>query len=86
MNESHAKPTLPLKSVAGALLFTVLLGPVGLLYSSTRGGVIMIVLGFIVACAKFPIPIVMAWLACCIWSVAATNKYNAKIMQKVWNN
>lgn len=86
MIESQAKPTLPLKSVAGALLFTVLLGPVGLLYSSTRGGAIMIVIGFIVACAKFPIPILMVWLACCIWGVAAANQYNSKIMLKVSNN
>ena len=33
------KPSLPLKSVATALLFSVLLGPVGLLYSSVIGGV-----------------------------------------------
>ena len=28
---------LPFKSVGGALLFTVLLGPLGLLYASLRG-------------------------------------------------
>ena len=76
MNE---KLRLPFKSVAGALLFSVLLGPIGLLYSSFRGGVIMIILGFIVACAKYPVPIVMVWLISCIWSVAAVNKYNGKL-------
>ena len=70
---------LPFKSVAGALLFSVILGPVGLLYSSFLGGVIMIIVGFIVACAKYPIPILMVWLISCIWSVSAVNKYNANV-------
>lgn len=76
----QSKQTLPPKNLAGALLFTVFLGPVGLLYASSLGGIIMIVLGFIVACSKFVIPIVMVWLICCIWSVLAVNRYNRKIM------
>lgn len=72
------KKTLPLKNVAGALLFSVILGPVGLLYATSLGGIIMIVIGFIVACSKFIVPIVMVWLICCIWSVLAVNHYNKK--------
>ena len=75
-----ARITLPLKSVAGALLFSVILGPVGLLYSSFLGGVIMSILGFIVVCVKYPVPIAIVWLISCMWSVAAVNKYNARIV------
>ncbi len=74
------KPSLPLKNLAGALLFTVFLGPVGLLYASSTGGIAMIILGFIVACCQYPIPIIMVWLICCIWSVLAVNRYNKKII------
>ena len=57
------------KSVAAALLFAVILGPVGLLYSSFWGGVIMIPLTVIVVCSKFAFPFVIAWLISCIWAV-----------------
>lgn len=75
------KPGLPLKGVATALLFSVFLGPVGLLYASSIGGITMIILGFIVACSKLWIPILWAWLICCIWSVLAVNQYNKKIIE-----
>lgn len=76
---------LPLKSVAGALLFSIFLGPVGLLYSSVWGGVLMIVLGFIVVSAKFIVPIILVWLISCIWSASAVNRYNKKIMDIMRN-
>ncbi len=75
------KPVLPLKSLAGALLLAVFLGPVGLLYASSIGGTIMIVLVFIILCSKVVVPTLLAWLICCIWSVVAVNRYNRKIIQ-----
>jgi len=42
----------PFRSMAAALLFCVGLGPVGLLYSSLYGGVLMIFLGLLVLRAK----------------------------------
>ncbi|MHB1947101.1 MAG: hypothetical protein ACYCQI_03170 [Gammaproteobacteria bacterium] len=75
------KPMLPFKSVAGALLFSALLGPVGLLYSSVRGGVVMIILGFIVLSSQLFVPIALVWVGSTIWAVAATNKYNNKLLK-----
>lgn len=72
------KTVLPPKSLAGALLFSVFLGPIGLLYASTIGGVIMIIIGFIAGCSMLPIPILIIWLSSCVWSVIATNKHNKK--------
>ena len=74
------QPTLPFKSVAGALLFTVILGPVGLLYSTVWGGVVMILLGLVVISSKLIVPIIFVWVISCIWTAAAVNKYNKKIM------
>lgn len=73
--------SLPLKSVSGALLFTVFLGPVGLLYASTLGGIVMLIIGFFVASSKLPIPILLCWIGCSIWGVIAANRYNNKIIR-----
>lgn len=64
------------KSVAAALLFAVILGPVGLLYSSFWGGVIMIPLTVVVMCSRFVFPILITWLICCIWAVGSVEAYN----------
>jgi hypothetical protein len=72
---------LPLKSVAGALLFSVLLGPVGLLYASTLGGALMIFLTFTVVTHQFYNSAVLLWLISCVWSVAAVNQYNKKVVR-----
>jgi hypothetical protein len=71
---------LPFKSVAGALLFSVLLGPVGLLYGSVLGGAVMMILCFSSLNSKLYGAAVIFWLASCIWSVAAVNRYNRKIL------
>jgi len=70
---------LPLKNLAVALLFSVFLGPVGLLYASTIGGVMMIILGAIMVHGMLFIPIAMVWLISCIWSVVAVNRYNRSL-------
>lgn len=70
---------MPYKNLAGALLFCVFLGPIGLLYASTVGGITMLIIGFILVCCKFIVPIILAWLICCIWGVVAVNRYNYKL-------
>ncbi len=76
------KLTLPLKTVAGALLFAVFLGPVGLLYATSLGGIIMICLGFVVFSSPYLVPKIMVWLISCIWSVIAVNRYNKRIIAR----
>lgn len=75
------KSFLPLKSVAGTILFCVILGPIGLLYSSLWGGIVMIILGFIVLSSQLMVPIILVWVISCVWGVAATNRYNKKIVK-----
>ena len=69
------------KNLTTSLLFSVFLGPLGLLYASARGGIIMLVIGFVVISCRFPVPIIIMWLSCSIWSVLATNRYNTKLLQ-----
>jgi hypothetical protein len=71
---------LPFKSVAGALLFCAILGPVGVLYSSVIGGIVMIIIGLLVLRAKLMGPILIVWLISCVWGVAAANRYNDKLL------
>lgn len=78
--QNNVIPVLPFKNLAGALLFCVFLGPVGLLYASSRGGITMIIIGFVVMCSKLIVPIAIVWLTCCIWSVVAVNSYNNTIL------
>ena len=74
--------SLPFKSVAVALLLCVSLGPVGVLYSSTIGAIIMIILGLFVLRAKLVGPIILLWIISCVLSVVCTNHYNKKIINK----
>jgi hypothetical protein len=77
------KPTLPFKSVAVALVFSVLLGPVGLLYSSVVGGSILMVLFLAAFTGKYPMAMLIFWFTSCIVSVATVNRYNNKIIKKL---
>jgi hypothetical protein len=72
-------PHRPYKSVAGALLFSIVLGPVGLLYASFWGGVFMTLLGIVVISNKYVFPILLLWLTCAMWSVRAVELYNRKL-------
>lgn len=69
----------PYKSVASALLFCVFLGPVGLLYASFWGGIVMILIAMVVISAKFIFPIILVWLISCVWGVRAVEIYNRKL-------
>lgn len=71
----------PFKSVSTALLFTVFLGPVGLLYSSFWGGFLMIFVSMVVVSSKLPLPIFLAWAICNIWGVGAVESHNRRLLQ-----
>jgi hypothetical protein len=71
------------KSVGVAFLLAFLFGPLGLLYASILGGIVMFVLGLILF---FLIPIVggiLAWIGCMIWAVIAANQANANMQKNV---
>lgn len=78
-----SKPHLPFKSLAGALLFSAFLGPLGLLYASTVGGVVMLIFGLITVCSKMIVPVIYVWVLSSVWSVIATNRYNKKVLRSL---
>lgn len=82
MNASFDRSSgLPFHSVAVALLFCVLLGPVGLLYASVTGGVILMLVGLFLVRAKLFILLGLVWLISCVWGVVATNHYNRQLVK-----
>lgn len=74
---------MPFKSVGVALLFSVILGPVGLLYASVWGGLLMIIISICVISNQLYFVTLLVWLISCIWSVAKVEGYNKKIIQKL---
>lgn len=81
MNDAYSIPKPLYKSVAAALIFSAVLGPVGLLYASFWGGFVMILIGFVVVCSKLLVPIILLWVICCIWGVGAVEAHNRKMMR-----
>lgn len=77
---SQIQVGLPYKSVAIALLFSVLLGPIGLLYGSFWGGFAMVFVGLVVISSKYMLPVILLWLICCIWNVGAVESYNRQLL------
>lgn len=77
------KQLLPYKSLAIGLLFSLILGPLGLLYASFWGGVILLPLAIFVLVNKFYFFALLIWIACCMWSVRAIEKYNRQLLQVI---
>jgi hypothetical protein len=73
-------PLLPFKSVAAALLFSAVLGPLGLLYASFWAGLCMILLAVVVISSKLFIPILLLWVISCILAVYCVESYNKKLL------
>lgn len=67
------------KSVAVAFVLAFFFGPIGLLYASVAGGIIMMVLGVIIGIFTLGIGLIVAWVASVIWAVVAANMANKKL-------
>lgn len=77
----------PFKSMAVAILLALFLGPIGLLYSSFVGGVVMAIIVFIFIAATSANPAVqplvwIAWLVCPFWAVISSGRHNKKLLKR----
>lgn len=79
------------KNVGLAIILTVIFGPLGMLYSTISGGIMMIVTGIcilIIAAVSGPkigfgvfILLGLLWeVVCIIWAAAAASSYNRKLL------
>ncbi len=65
------------KSMALALVLSFFFGPLGLLYSTVTGGIVMLILAVVVGIMTLGLALLFVVPACMIWAAVATNKYNA---------
>ena len=72
---------LPMKSVGISLILTFLFGPLGMLYSTVSGGLIMMALNVLVGCLTFGWGLLLTWPICIVWGALAASVYNNKIQQ-----
>ena len=70
----------PTKSMGVSIILTVLLGPLGMLYSTIWGGIIMGVLSLVVGLSTLGLGLIITWPICIIWAAVATSSYNNKLL------
>jgi hypothetical protein len=68
------------KSIGLAILLTVLFGPLGMLYSTIWGGVIMFIVALVVGIPSLGLGLIVVWPICIIWAAVAVNSYNKKLL------
>jgi hypothetical protein len=67
------------KSVGIAIILTVLLGPLGVFYSSVPGGIIMVLAALVIGFVTLGFGLPLVWIASIIWGAVAATQYNAKL-------
>lgn len=70
------------KSTGTAFILTFLFGPLGLLYATTAGGIIMIFVSIIVGALTFGLGLIFTQIVCIIWAVVAVNNANQAALSK----
>lgn len=71
------------KSMAVAVILAFLFGPLGLLYASVKGGLIMMLVSAVVLFFTLGIGLLITVPACIIWAIVAVNNYNRSLSSSV---
>ena len=71
------------KSMVASILLSLVFGPLGLLYASVTGGIVMLLVSVVVAIFTLGIGLLITFPICIIWAVIATNTYNENIRKKI---
>lgn len=81
---SSDRPTvvIPAKSAGVAILLTILLGPLGMLYSTIGGAIVMTLVALIVGIPTLGLGLLVVWPVCIVWSAMAARGYNRRIMRR----
>jgi hypothetical protein len=67
------------KSVAGAVLLALFFGPLGMIYSTVVGALIMFAISFIVAIATLGLGLIITAPICAIWAGIAASNHNKRL-------
>jgi len=67
------------KSMGVTILLTILFGPLGMLYSTVTGAIVMIILSILIAIVTLGFGLIITWPISIIWAAVATNNYNKNL-------
>lgn len=70
----------PAKSVGIAILLTVLFGPLGMLYSTVPGALIMIVVSIVLGFFTLGLSLMLTWPISIVWGAMAASAHNQRAM------
>lgn len=65
------------KSTGVAILLAFFFGPLGLLYATTSGAIIMFLVNLVLFFILPVVGMVIGWIACIIWAAVAVGQTNA---------
>lgn len=74
------------KSVGTAFLLAFFFGPLGLLYASMLGGIVMFIATLILFFLLPVVGAILAWIGCVIWAVVAANRANDALQKAAFKS
>ncbi len=83
LNQQENRPQVIIvktqKSVGVAILLTILFGPLGMFYSTTTGGVVMLLITVVFGLITLGFSLFITWPICVIWAAISANDSNNSI-------
>ncbi|HEX6911736.1 MAG TPA: hypothetical protein VF142_15140 [Longimicrobium sp.] len=71
------------RSVGVAILLTVLFGPLGMLYSTVAGALVMIAVSIVLAFFTLGFSILLTWPISILWGALAASTHNQRVIRGV---
>ena len=71
---------VPMKSVGLAIFLGVCFGPIGLLYSTIKGAIIMFIVNIVIGAVTLGFGLFLTWPICGVYAYLATKSYNEKLL------
>lgn len=70
---------MPMKNVGVAAALAFLFGPIGLLYATLSGGLIMMAVSLVVGVLTLGLGLLLTWPASIVWAIMAAKKHNEQL-------
>lgn len=79
INHYHYVTDASTKSVGLAIVLAFFFGPLGMLYSTVTGALVMLVVNLVVALLTFGLGLVLTWPICVVWAAVSASTHNDRI-------
>lgn len=70
------------KSLGLAIVLTIVFGPLGMLYATVTGGIVMLLVNLVVGIVTLGFGLLVTWPIGVIWAAIATNSHNKQLLQR----